>query len=117
MNNTHSRADLALDRGDGTKALLLYREALEVSRSLGIDRSVAYCLAGIASVLAEGGRDEDAARIWGAVCAAEDTLGFRMLAPERRRYEGHLALLEVRPAWIEGKRLTLEEAAALIPPS
>jgi hypothetical protein len=40
-----------------------------------------------------------------------------MLAPERRRYEGHLALLEDRPAWIEGKRLTLEEAAALIPTS
>jgi predicted ATPase/class 3 adenylate cyclase len=117
MYNTHSRADLALDRGDGTKALLLYREAFEVSRSLGIERSVAYCLAGIASVLAQGGRDEDAARIWGAVCAAEETLGFRMLAPERRRYEGHLARLEVRPAWIEGKRLTLEDAAALIPTS
>jgi len=117
MNNTHSRADLALDRGDGTKALRLYCEALEASRSLGVERSTAYCLAGIASVLAAGGRDEDAARIWGAVCAAEETLGFRMLAPERRRYEGHLARLEVRPAWIEGKRLTLEEAAALIPTS
>jgi hypothetical protein len=83
----------------------------------GAERSVAYCLAGIASVLADSGRDEDAATIWGAVCAAEETLGFRMRAPERHRYEGHLARLEVRPAWIEGKRLTLEETVAMIPTS
>jgi predicted ATPase/class 3 adenylate cyclase len=116
-NNTHSWADLTLDRGEGTEALRLYRDALEVVRSLGVERSVAYCLAGIASVLADGGQDEDAARIWGAVCAAEETLGFSMLAPERRRYEDHLVRLEGRPAWIEGKGLTLEGAVALIPAS
>jgi predicted ATPase/class 3 adenylate cyclase len=116
-NNTHSRADLALDRGEGTEALRLYREALEVDRSLGVERGVAYCLAGIASVLADGGQDVNAARIWGAVCTVEETLGFRMLAPERRRYEDHLVRLEGRPAWIEGRGLTLEEAVALIPAS
>jgi hypothetical protein len=97
-NNTHSRADLALDRGDGAAALGLYRQALEVVRSLGVDRSVAYCLAGMASVLATSGQDAEAARIWGAVSTAEETLGFRMLAPERRRYENHLARLEGTPA-------------------
>ncbi len=112
---THGRADLALDRGDGEEALRLYREALEVVRSLGVERSVAYCLAGMASVLAAGGQQEEAATIWGAVCAAEETLGFRMLAPERRRYESHLARLEGEAAWIEGKRLTLEEAVTSIP--
>jgi predicted ATPase/class 3 adenylate cyclase len=116
-NNTHSRADLELDRGNGTEALRHYREALEIDQSLGVERGVAYCLAGVASVLADAGEDEKAARIWGAVCAAEETLGFRMLAPERRRYERHLARLEVRPAWIEGKGLTLEEAVGLIPTS
>jgi predicted ATPase len=115
-NNTHSLADLALDRADGTAALRLYREALEVVRSLGVERSVAYCLAGMASVLATSGQDADAARIWGAVCAAEEALGFRMLAPERRRYENHLARLEATPAWTEGKRLTLEAAIASIQP-
>jgi predicted ATPase/class 3 adenylate cyclase len=116
-NNTHSRADLALDRGEGTEALRLYREALQVDRSLGVERGVAYCLAGIASVLADDGQDVAAARIWGAVCAAEETLGFRMLAPERRRYEDHLVRLDGQPAWIEGRGLKLEEAVALIPAS
>jgi hypothetical protein len=69
----------------------------------------------MASVLAAGGQQEEAATIWGAVCAAEETLGFRMLAPERRRYESDLARLEGAAAWIEGKRLTLEEAIASIP--
>jgi hypothetical protein len=68
----------------------------------------------MASVLATSGQDAEAARIWGAVCAAEETLGFRMLAPERRRYENHLARLEGAPAWTEGKRLTLEATIASI---
>jgi predicted ATPase/class 3 adenylate cyclase len=114
-NNTHSRADLALDRGDGAAALRLYREALEVVRLHAVERSVAYCLAGMASVLAARRQDVEAATIWGAVCAAEETLGFRMLAPERRRYENHLARLESTPAWTEGRRLTLEEAVASTP--
>jgi predicted ATPase/class 3 adenylate cyclase len=115
-NNSHSRGDLALDRGDGAEALRLYHEALEVFLAAGVERSVAYCLAGTASVLAGSGRDEEAATIWGAVCAAEETLGFRMLAPERRRYEQHLARLESTTAWAEGNRLTLEEAARRIGP-
>jgi hypothetical protein len=80
-----------------------------VVRSLGVERSVAYGLAGVASVLAESDQDAQAARIWGAVCAAEETLGFRKLAPERRRYESHLARLEGTPAWNERRRLTLQE--------
>jgi hypothetical protein len=73
------------------------------------------CLAGIASVLAERKRDDEAATIWGAVCAAEDMMGFRMLAAERRRYESHLARLENTSAWAAGRRLTLEETVASLP--
>src|SRR4030095_10407335 len=105
---------LALDRGDGAAALRLYREALELVRSLGVERRVAYCLAGMASVLATSGQDAEAARIWGAVCAAEETLGFRMLAPERRRDENALARLEGPTGCTEGKRL--EAAIASIQP-
>jgi hypothetical protein len=57
------------------------------------------CLGGIASVLANREFDDDAATLWGAVCAAEETLGFRMLAPERRRCESRLSRLENTPAW------------------
>jgi hypothetical protein len=71
-------------------------------------------LAGIASLLVERKRDQ-AAAIWGAVCAAEEALGFRILAAERRRYESRLARLEGTPAWTAGRRLTLEDAVASIP--
>jgi len=112
-NNTHSLADLALDRGDFDTAIGLYRAAMETTAT---DRArlAAYCLAGIASALAESGSDDPAARLWGAVSAAEQSSGFRMLAAERRRYEAHLGRLEHTAAWNEGRELSLEEAAALL---
>ena len=108
--NTHSLADLALDRGDLDLALQRYRESLDSDLLAGRQRDAAYCLAGLACVLAERGRDEAAAKVWGAVCAAEETLGFRMLDIERRRYETRLAHLEPTAAWEAGKTLTLKEA-------
>jgi predicted ATPase/class 3 adenylate cyclase len=112
--NTHSRGDLALDRGDLEAAHRLYRQAIAElrGRAPGV---LDVCLAGIASVLAEGKHEKAAATIWGAVCAAEETLGKRILAVERRRYTSRLARLEGTPAWTAGKRLTLEDAVASIP--
>jgi tetratricopeptide (TPR) repeat protein len=112
--NTHSLGDLALDRGDLGGALSRYHQSIDElpGRLAG---HLVPCLAGIASVLAERGLDADAATLWGAVSAAEQTLGFRMLAAERRRYERRLSRLENRPAWSAGKALTLEEAVAAIP--
>src|SRR5205809_1165645 len=93
------------------------QETVDLERKQGGSegsRGLAYCLAGLASVLAERGRTEDAAKLWGAICAAEDALGFRMLGFERRRYEQRLAQLETTPSWREGNALTLEEAHAAI---
>ena len=99
------------------KAAALYQETIDLERKHGGSegsRGLAYCLAGVASVLAERGRTEDAAKLWGAVCAAEDALRFRMLSVERRRYEQRLAQLETTPSWREGNALTLEEAHAAV---
>jgi predicted ATPase/DNA-binding SARP family transcriptional activator len=112
--NTRSLGDLALDRGDLAAALKLHRQSVDELHGRWPGQLVV-CLAGVASVLAERGLDADAATLWGAVCAAEQTLGFRMLAAERRRYESRLSGLENTPAWTAGKALTLEEAAAAIP--
>ena len=70
----------------------------------------AYCLAGIASVLAATGHDPEAAALWGAVCNAEQSLGFTMLSSERQRYETHLARLEGSEGWKQGRNLDLEQA-------
>ena len=108
--NIHSLGDLALDRGDLDKASSVYLQSAELS---GLSpATLVVCLAGIASVLAEQGRDEAAATIWGAVGSAEETLGFRMLAAERRRYESRLARFESTPGWVAGRALSLEEALA-----
>jgi len=111
-NNTHSLADLALDRGDYAGAIDLYRATLtEYAGEIEAGRLDAYCLAGIASALAATGRDAEAATLWGAVCNAEQAHGFRMLGSERRRYETHLARLEGNDSWIYGRTLDLREAA------
>jgi predicted ATPase/class 3 adenylate cyclase len=112
--NTHSLGDLALDRGDLAAAFKLYRDSLEAVSGHSA-ANVVTCLAGIASVLAERKRDEEAATLWGAACAAEEALGFRMWPAERRRYESRLRRLESTPAWTAGRGLTLEEAVASLP--
>jgi hypothetical protein len=113
--NTHSLGDLALDRGDLTTATSFYRRSLAELPGRSQTTLVVYCLAGLASILAERKHDETAATIWGAVCGAEELLGFRMIAAERRRYESRLERLEGTPAWIAGRDITLEEAVALLP--
>jgi len=108
LHNTHSMADLALDRGDYPAAIALFRNTMISAET--DERFLAYCLAGMARALAELNREDDAALLWGAVCAAEESHGFRMLAPERRRYETHLARLEGSDAWRSGRSITLDEA-------
>ena len=71
------------------------------------ERFLAHCMAGIASALAESNREDDAALLSGAVCAAEESCGFRMIAPERRGYEARLARLEGSDAWRSGQSITL----------
>jgi predicted ATPase len=111
--NTHSLADLALDRGDLDGALRLYRQSIS---DAGSDRPLigVFCAAGVASVLAELGGREDAARLWGAVSAAEEHLGFRILGSERSRYERRLAQFEGTESWHSGRTLSLEQAVAAI---
>lgn len=111
-NNAHSLADLALDRGDYAKAIDLYYTTLtEYAGGAEAVRMRAYCLAGIASALSATGRETEGAALWGAVCNAEQALGFRMLSSERRRYETHLSRLEGTNSWKQGRTMSLEEAA------
>jgi predicted ATPase/class 3 adenylate cyclase len=110
----HSLADLALDRGDYASAIVLYRESMDVAHS--DERFLAYCLAGMASALAELDRLDDGALLWGAVCATEESRGFRMVAAERRRYQTHVARLEGSDAWNEGRSLSLTEAVDRLEP-
>jgi tetratricopeptide (TPR) repeat protein len=111
--NIHSIGDLELDRGNFAAALARYVESLDASALDRSRRVVPFCLAGVAAVLAEQNRFEEAATLWGAAGAGEETLGFRILPVERSRYESRLAQLEGTAAWTSGRKLTLGEAAEL----
>jgi tetratricopeptide (TPR) repeat protein len=111
--NIHSLGDLELDRGNFAAALARYQEGLDEGARDRSRRIVPFCLAGIAAVLVEQGRLEEAATLWGATSAGEEALGFRILGVERSRYESRLARLEGTPAWTSGRNLTLEEATEL----
>ncbi len=84
----HSLGDLALDRCDLSGADRYYTESL----ALGVEhenlRHCAYCLAGLACVAARNQDATAAGRLWTLAERTEQELGFRMLATERRRYEG-----------------------------
>jgi predicted ATPase/class 3 adenylate cyclase len=60
------RANLALDEGEFSDALALYREALEFCRDFTIRVRIPICLGGISAALAGLGRGEEAVRIGGA---------------------------------------------------
>ena len=105
--------DLELDRGNLTAALGHYRECLAERSREHPDPVHVPALAGIASVFADQGRDEEAATLRGAPGAAEEASGLRMLGRERRRYESRLSRLEGTRAWLSGRQLSAEEAADL----
>jgi predicted ATPase len=111
--NIHSIGDLELDRGNFASALARYLEGLDESARDRSQRVIPFCLAGVAAVLAEQDRPEEAATLWGATSAGEETLGFRILPAERGRYESRLVRLEGTPAWMSGRDLTLEGAVEL----
>src|SRR5262245_12523165 len=108
----HSFGDVALDRRNSVEAARLYRESLEIGQQLKDDRHTAYCLAGLAAVDANRGRQEIAARLWGCVRTFEDASGARLNETERMRYERVLGEFERAPsrwpAFIQGRSMTLD---------
>src|SRR5262249_27012386 len=109
LGTLHSLADLALDAGDMHRAASLYREVLEDAFGAGDGRAAGYCLAGLASVAAAERDGERAGRLWGAVETLEQTLGLRLLAIERARYERRLTSLDAA-AVATGRSMTLAQA-------
>jgi predicted ATPase len=107
-NTLHSLGDLALDRGDPNAALASFGEALDYGVETGFLRTQIYCIAGIACALTQRGDTREGARLWAIAQDQERQLGFRMLRPERQRYERVMS--EVRGA--DGAGLSLEQAVA-----
>ncbi len=112
LGTTHSLGDLALDEKDAEGAAARYSESVARGHSLGLDPLTCGCLAGLAAAAALGGQLHRAARLWGAVEALEDELGYRERSHERSRYEPLVAeACERHPdAADEGRALALDQA-------
>ena len=109
---THSLADLFLDQLELDRARDLYVQALEQAQSLGAARISAFCIAGLAAVVAARGQAKDAAFLWGAVERFEEITRTPLLAADRVRYEPVVRrALERQPSQLErGKQADLAEA-------
>ena len=83
----HGLGDIALRTGDADGALTHYVEALKAAVDLDDRMLAAYCLAGLAAVLAMSMRGDEAARLWGAAQRAESEVEVGIGRVERARYE------------------------------
>jgi predicted ATPase/DNA-binding SARP family transcriptional activator len=113
----HSIGDLELGEGRATAAAERYGESLSLARDVGMgQRTLTYCLAGLASVAALRGEVERAGRLWGAVERREEDMGVALHHAERERYERLIARIdgaEFTEAVSAGRRLTLDQAVSL----
>jgi hypothetical protein len=110
----HSFGDAAFERRKLGEAARLYRESLEIGLQLKDELQSAYCLAGLAAVAAQRGNRGDAARLWGAVHALEDSSASRINPSERSRFEQRLDELARAPdtagEFAAGAEMSLTEA-------
>jgi ATP/maltotriose-dependent transcriptional regulator MalT len=103
MTSLHSLGDVALQARDPRAAAAHYRAALGVCLEQGDERSLAYCLAGLASVAAIDGDPYTAGRLWTAAERTEARAGVRMLANERARYEHLISPMHGDPVFESGR--------------
>jgi len=115
----HNLAWVARLMGDYERAAGLYVEGLGVAVELGDKAGVAYCLEGMASLLATGDRPQRKARLFGASEAVLETVGaplyiqiqdrdlYQRSVEELRSYLDEVAF---EAAWLEGRAMTPEQA-------
>ena len=84
----------------GSDGAVVY--VLGTARDVHDMRSVAYCLAGKASVAALRGNAELAGELWAQAEQLEREVGERMLRHERERYERIVDLVELDPGFRQG---------------
>jgi len=102
-----------------TEAVATLRDALVGFRDLGIRRSVADCLEGLAAAFAAAGSAERALRFAGAATSLRVRMGAPLSAPQRAALERRLtpARQQLSPpsaeaAWQAGRSLALDQAIA-----
>jgi DNA-binding CsgD family transcriptional regulator/Tfp pilus assembly protein PilF len=106
-------------RGDHERAQELYAEGLGLAVQIGDRANAAYCLEGLAGLIAERGEPERATRLFGASEALLEAVGAPRYVQAQARvlYERAVESLRSRlgeeafeAAWAEGRRMSREDA-------
>ncbi len=94
---------------------------MTLSSEVGDKTYVAYCLEGLAAIVASEGRLAWAARLWGAAEALLETIEVTAYpyAPDRSLYQRQVAAARAQldaqawvEAWAEGRAMSFEQAVA-----
>ncbi len=110
----------ARSRGDNPRAELLYKKSLALRWEHMDQLGIWGCLQGLASVFVMTGRDEDAARLYGAAEALRESIGAPPLV-HRARYDKAVARIRSRldddtysRIWQTGRRTPLAEIVSAL---
>lgn len=113
----HNIAHVRLGQGDGAGAASLFHQALGEFRELGDQKGMADCLMGLAGVTIQMSHLEKGARLLGACEKIKQENGTTYWPANRIAYKRCLALLHEQlkdatfsAAWVEGSKMTLEQA-------
>jgi len=108
-----------LGQADVTQAKQHYQEGLMLQRQLRFQSYTADGLEGLAGVAVAQGQLERAARLFGAAEALREALGWRRWVFFQESYDRAVATTHARlgekawaAAWLEGRAMSLEQAAA-----
>jgi predicted ATPase/class 3 adenylate cyclase/DNA-binding CsgD family transcriptional regulator len=110
---------VAASKGDYTAARALYEESLATGREVDDKLNIAFCLEGLADVVAIQGEPAWAAHLWGAAEALRDAIGAPLPPVYHTDYDRSVAAARAQlgeksfaAAWIEGRIMTPEQALA-----
>ncbi len=113
-------ANVTAKQGDEATARSLYMESIILFRELGNQRGIVWALSGLARIGQAQGHLQSAATLLGAVEALLMAINARLDEPEHSDSERAVAALrtqldeaDFKRAWVEGQRLTVEQAITL----
>jgi non-specific serine/threonine protein kinase len=112
--------DIARTRGDLVQAAGHFHESLKLSRELADMHSLAQSLTGLARIIAAGGEQQIATRLFASVESLRKAADLTLPLAERPRYDQELDALkstlgeaDFARAWAAGQRMTVEQAVDL----
>jgi len=112
-------SDVLLWQGQPEQAAVASCEGLVLSQELADQRSMTWCLTGLANAAAARNQLQRAARLWGAVDAISQSIGSPVPSTVRASQDIHLpavrqAMGDERfgAAWAEGRKMTPDEVVA-----